>query len=195
MVKACVDWTIIALLGLVWIFVSSLSIPLGLIAASWIGSKYTPTHDVSVYVPQVDTTVQLKLYINNPIGRAEYDRQLVIRTPNGTIKYELFADWGGASQVNLYLTEKGQLVIIAATVATYFVSVQPPSIAGKGDLSASDRWTFLGSFARGAGSGFTLVYYPADKTNECIPLLGMYPAEVSSDPSMRPRQHAYKQSC
>ena len=185
-------WTIIIVAGLVAIIIM---LPLGLVVASLTYNKFVPSDQASVYIPQVNATVQVELYVNNPIGRAEYDRQLVVKTPNGKVKHELFLDWGGASRLNLYLAENGQLVIIAATAATYFISTQPLSVSGRGDLSNSDRWTFLGAFARGTGAYFTLEYYPVGKISECIPLLGMTPSEVSSDPSKRPREHAYKQSC
>lgn len=95
---------------------------------------------------------------------------LRVDTPHGTISKKLWADWGPASDINLYQTPENWLVGIGGGGDTVIVDVMdtsgPRSVIGDEQYRTNDEnWKYLGV---AVGDGFI----PAESKPECIALLG-----------------------
>jgi len=81
----------------------------------------------------------MELYLTSPIGHAEYDRRLVIKSSQGDVDRYMMSDWGGASRTSIYLTESNQIAILGPADDDYLVSFNPVRITNRFRLP-SEKW-------------------------------------------------------
>lgn len=140
-------------------------------ASLWLVSQiYTsvwPVEEAVVRLPMGDAIARFQAWGG---GWGTLPFVLRVDTPHGTISTKLWADWGPASDINLYQTPEDWLVGIGGGGETVIVDVMSPSgprfVIGDEQKKTNDEdWKYLGV---AAGSGFS----PAQSTPECIALLG-----------------------
>jgi hypothetical protein len=165
----------------------------GLILLVVFGTAYgrlVPSDSQEIEINEIDTKLRLDLYVNNPFGKAEFDRRLVVTSPQGTISRDMQLDWGGATRTSIYLTPDRQIAILGPAGDDYLVSLDPLQIVPlfRQQLD-SDSWKYLGVFDRGDTQYFTLRFYSASEQTECVPTL-MHGGTITSF-----RIRASKTSC
>ncbi|MGO4524532.1 hypothetical protein AB4097_06660 [Microvirga sp. 2MCAF35] len=90
---------------------------------------YGPDHLASVSLEPEKVRIGIELTNTSPIGKAEFDRRLLItQSDNSTTVTELFSDHGGFAEANLYRMADGKLVLAGAFDAE-LITLSPLNIS------------------------------------------------------------------
>lgn len=159
-----------------WVALGVIVVPVCLIILLVVGGytydRFVPSDSVEVPVEGTGATLVLRLYATSPIGKAEYDRELIIKSSGELLKQSMMSDWGGASRTSLYLTPEKNIVILGPAHDDYLITFNPLKATTRFRLP-SGQWTYLGAFARDPKSRlFVLRFFGAEEQSECIPTLG-----------------------
>lgn len=135
---------------------------------------FAPVDRVAVQVAGTDATAIIEVWGNTTSeGRFE----IVVTTPRGTVRRELWEDWGPAQRVSLYLTHRRQLVAMGGGVYTEMVAIPPDSPPKSIALATrprdnGDDWRYLGAVDRRDAHLAQLSFRSAVQEAECLPLYG-----------------------
>jgi hypothetical protein len=100
---------------------------------------YGPDHLASITLEPEGLTVAIELTNASPIGKAEYERRLIVVTPNGTQETSnLEFDQGGFPSSNLYRTMDGKFVLAGALDAK-LISPTPLRVTDYSESYLSNR--------------------------------------------------------
>ena len=90
---------------------------------------YGPDYLANALIEPEKVRISIELTNTSPIGKAEFDRRLIVTHPDGTTAVtEIFSDHGGFTDANLYRTVDGKLVLADAFDAE-LITLSPLSVS------------------------------------------------------------------
>jgi hypothetical protein len=99
---------------------------------------YGPDHLASVTLDSGKLTVSVELTNTSPIGKAEYERRLIVSMNGSEAVADLTYDHGGFSDVNLYQTSDGKFAL-ADSFDAKLITLSPLTIADYSESYLGNR--------------------------------------------------------
>jgi hypothetical protein len=154
-----------------------LAIPFGLLALPFFVLAYfhlstifsPPVHSASVFIPELNTTIKLDLYVIWDVTQ-ESGRYLTVSSQEASVRSQIDGfDWMHNARTSVYETPEHKIVVLGPSGADYVIDPRRGELKRLPSFASSVGWNYVGAFD--FGRAHTLHFFPASQQPECIPML------------------------
>lgn len=101
---------------------------------------------------------------------------VVVETPQGRLRHEMWENWGPATRASLYVTPEGWLVVLGGPAVATMISVSdgtPPTLVEEDERTRtrSEAWRYIGAVDKDERTR-RLRFYSSAEQRECFEMYG-----------------------
>lgn len=101
---------------------------------------------------------------------------VVVETPQGRLRHEMWENWGPATRASLYVTPEGWLVVLGGPAVATMISVSgggPPALVAEDERkrTRSESWLYIGAVDKEEKTRRLRFYSPGEQ-RECFAMYG-----------------------